>query len=530
MNPRTSVILIFTCLSFLLYFCEVHSANILFFFGLSTYSHRIIAWPLVKALAERNHTVTFLQPEVNKNPHPNVTELVPNLVAISGQMNFMLMRLEYGHRSLLLRLTYKLPKIGVEMCDKILADPDIIEHFSKTKYDVIVIDALFNECAYGLAYKFRAKTIIFGTSHPFGWLADCLGYPSESYWVPEVHFSFDLPLNFVNRVWATLSIFYFNTIRYFAFLNLETVLRERLQIPDMPSIAEMMANTSLMLTNTHFSEELARALPPNVISVGGMNVKEKSELKPIPKDIEKFVNEGGDEGFILVSFGTGANITAAPEEIQTKFFKAFEKQKIRFVWKWEGKRPTLMPPNVMTVSWIAQQDILAHPKIRGFITHGGLLSMHESIFHQVPMIVFPVFAEQDYNGERLQRTGRGLTLEITSFTQEQLEDAINKLLYDDRYKKNVVEVSQRFFDRPQKPVEAATWWVEYVIRQKDTSFMRPLAASLTWYQRRCLDVYGFLLILILSIAYITVKCIKLLVRLMLRNVNNVDSKVKAKVN
>ncbi|ODM98018.1 UDP-glucuronosyltransferase 1-7C [Orchesella cincta] len=448
----------------------------------------------------------------------------------------MLMRLEYGHRPLLLRLTYQLPKIGVDMCDKILGDPKIMKHFSETNYDVIVIDALFNECAYGLAYKMKAKTIVFGTSHPLAWMADALGYPSESWWLPEVHFSFDLPLNFVNRVWATLSIFYFNTIRHLAFPKLEAVLREKLEIPDMPSIPDMMANTSLMLTNTHYSEELPRALPPNVVSVGGMNCKDKSELKPIPKEIEEFINAGGEEGFILVSFGTGANITAAPEEIQTKFFKAFENTKIRFVWKWDGKRHPSIPANVMTVSWIQQQDILAHPKIRGFITHGGLLSMHESIFHQVPMIVFPVFAEQDYNGERLQRTGRGITLEITSFTQEQLEDAIHKLLYDQSYKKNVVEVSKRFMDRPQTPLETATWWVEYVIRHEDTSFMRPLAASLTWYQRRLLDVYAFLLVILISLLYLSVKFFKFIAGIALRKLSteakecDINRNVKVKTN
>lgn len=58
--------------------------------------------------------------------------------------------------------------------------------------------------------------------------------------------------------------------------------------------------------------------------------------------------------------------------------------------------------------------------------------MHEAICHQVPMVVFPIFAEQDFNGERLQRTGRGITLEITTLTQEQLENAIQKIVHDHR--------------------------------------------------------------------------------------------------
>lgn len=58
--------------------------------------------------------------------------------------------------------------------------------------------------------------------------------------------------------------------------------------------------------------------------------------------------------------------------------------------------------------------------------------MHESICHQVPMIAFPVFAEQDYNGERLNRTGRGITLDIRTITVEKLSESINKILYDEQ--------------------------------------------------------------------------------------------------
>ncbi|ODM98010.1 UDP-glucuronosyltransferase 1-9 [Orchesella cincta] len=98
----------------------------------------------------------------------------------------------------------------------------------------------------------------------------------------------------------------------------------------------------------------------------------------------------------------------------------------------------------------------------------------------------------DYNGERLQRTGRGITLEITSFTQEQLEDAINKLLYDESYKKNVVEVSKDSWIDSTPLENRRHGGVEYVIRHEDTSFMRAISCKSYWYQRRLLDVYAFL--------------------------------------
>lgn len=65
--------------------------------------------------------------------------------------------------------------------------------------------------------------------------------------------------------------------------------------------------------------------------------------------------------------------------------------------------------------------------------------------------------------------------------------------------------SIRFKDRPQKPVDTAVWWVDYVMRHEDTSFLRPLAISLTWYQRRQLDVWGFLAVTFFAVLYIWIK-------------------------
>jgi glucuronosyltransferase len=65
---------------------------------------------------------------------------------------------------------------------------------------------------------------------------------------------------------------------------------------------------------------------------------------------------------------------------------------------------------------------------KAFITHGGLLSIQEAITFAVPMIVFPIFAEQDYNAARVERTGRGISLEISTLTLPQLEGAIQEVL------------------------------------------------------------------------------------------------------
>ena len=50
------------------------------------------------------------------------------------------------------------------------------------------------------------------------------------------------------------------------------------------------------------------------------------------------------------------------------------------------------PANVMLSKWLPQQDILGHPKLRLFVSHGGQSSCQESLCHQKPMVsVFNLF-------------------------------------------------------------------------------------------------------------------------------------------
>lgn len=61
-----------------------------------------------------------------------------------------------------------------------------------------------------------------------------------------------------------------------------------------------------------------------------------------------------------------------------------------------------------------------------------------------------------------------------------------------RFKNNVIRLSELFKDRPQKPVDTALWWTEYVLRHKNLTFTKPLAINQPWYARRLLDVWTFL--------------------------------------
>ena len=58
------------------------------------------------------------------------------------------------------------------------------------------------------------------------------------------------------------------------------------------------------------------------------------------------------------------------------------------LWKWETEQMDDLPPNVKLSKWLPQQDVLGHPKLKFFITHGGQSSTQETLCHQKPAVSF----------------------------------------------------------------------------------------------------------------------------------------------
>ena len=59
------------------------------------------------------------------------------------------------------------------------------------------------------------------------------------------------------------------------------------------------------------------------------------------------------------------------EKQRKMFLNTFSKLKQKVLWKWETEKMDDLPKNVKLSKWVPQQDVLGHPNIKAFITHGG---------------------------------------------------------------------------------------------------------------------------------------------------------------
>lgn len=76
----------------------------------------------------------------------------------------------------------------------------------------------------------------------------------------------------------------------------------------------------------------------------------------------------------------------------------------------------------------------AHPNTRAFITHGGLMGSLEALYHGVPMIGMPLFADQPRNVNVFVAKNMTLKLSLDDLTEEKMDCALKGILYDPKYR------------------------------------------------------------------------------------------------
>jgi len=207
----------------------------------------------------------------------------------------------------------------------------------------------------------------------------------------------------------------------------------------------------------------------------------------------------------------GSLAVSIPAHMVEKFSSAFGRLggAYRVVWRLDNRDDVELPDNVMISRWLPQNDILAHPNVRLFITHSGNNGQYEAVYHGVPMIGFSLHGDQIYNARRVVQKGYGLSMNLHDFTSDQLLDNIYKILGDESYKRRISRASEIFRSQDQTPVERAAFWIEHVCRFGG-DHLRSAGNDLPLYSYLMLDILAFVLIILHIVAYLLYRLLKLI--------------------
>ncbi|XP_069314571.1 UDP-glucuronosyltransferase 2B4-like isoform X3 [Eulemur rufifrons] len=264
---------------------------------------------------------------------------------------------------------------------------------------------------------------------------------------------------------------------------------------------ETMKKADMWLIRTYWDFEFPRPLLPNIDFVGGLHCK---PAKPLPKEMEDFVQSSGENGVVVFSLGSMVrNIT---EERANVIASALAQIPQKVLWRFDGNKPDTLGPNTQLYKWLPQNDLLGHPKTKAFITHGGANGIYEAIYHGVPMVGIPLFAEQPDNIAHMKAKGAAVRVDFNTMSSTDLLSALKTVINDPMYKENAMKLSRIHHDQPMKPLDRAVFWIEFVMRHKGAKHLRVAAHDLTWFQYHSLDVIGFLLACVATAIFIFTKC------------------------
>ena len=253
--------------------------------------------------------------------------------------------------------------------------------------------------------------------------------------------------------------------------------------------SELISEASLFITIRDVLFETSRPSSPDVIRMGNLMGRPASQL---PEQLEEFMTSS-PYGVIVVSFGSW--LDDLPQDTLEKMLEAFGNVRQNVLWKYNGNVPECIPKNVEIVTWFEQNDVLGHPKVKLFISHGGLNSLIESVYHGVPMALLPIGIDQYTNAALAVDKGIAVVLKIGRLTALELTSAIEQVLVDRSYRNNVKNLSDIMKEMQHSKTTNPSFWIEHVIKHGHLN-LRPHAFDLPWYQFFMLDIFATLFLIL----------------------------------
>ncbi|CAG9806952.1 unnamed protein product [Chironomus riparius] len=490
-------------LSFLLILisCSNYSTSyqILGILPFETKSHFAIGESIMKTLAEFFHNVTVV------SPYPQNQELhfFKDVSIASAEWNG-----EYVEAEVPAFLNLEKPEIipslkflyqsGEETVNYVMSHPKIIELIeSGQTYNACIIENTHFEALQGLAEIFDCILITY-TTYPSVYLLDRMASSiSPTSYVPNSFLDYTHKMNFHERFLNTFNTLVERIFYEFYHLPNQRRLYQKYFPNAQRSFDDVYKNSSLIFVNDNPVISSPRPLTPNMINIGGIHVR---QADPLTAKLQKFLNNAKD-GVVVFTMGSNLQGTDWDEEQREAFLKAFGKLKQKVLWKYEDELPN-KPKNVKTMKWLPQRDILAHPNVKLFITHGGLLGTFEAAISGVPVLGIPMFGDQRMNVANAILHGNGLKLDAADITEENVSKALNELLNNPKYSENAQHLSSMYKDRTIPAKMQVVYWTEYVIRHKGAPHLRVDANHLNLLQLYSLDVYCSFAVIIAAIIYV----------------------------
>ncbi|KAM4811855.1 UDP-glucuronosyltransferase 2A1 isoform X5 [Urocitellus parryii] len=449
----------------------------------TTLGGNILIWPMegshwlnikiiIDELITKQHNVTvlvasgalFITPSVRPSLKFEMYKVPFSKETVEGLINsFVLTWLEHRPSpSTLWRFYQEMTKVIKDfhkvsrgICDGVLKNEKLMEKLKRGNFEVLVSDPVF-PCGDIVALKLGIPFIYSLRFSPASTVEKhCGKVPYPPSYVPAILSELSDRMSFADRVRNFISYHLQDYMFETLWKSWDSYYSNALGRPT--TLCETMGKAEIWLIRTYWDFEFPRPYLPNFEFVGGLHCK---PAKPLPK----------------------------------------------VLWRYQGKKPATLGANTRIFDWLPQNDLLGHPKTKAFITHGGTNGIYEAIYHGIPMVGIPMFADQPDNIAHMRAKGAAVEVNFNTMTSADLLSALRTVINDPSYKENAMRLSRIHHDQPVKPLDRAVFWIEFVMRHKGAKHLRPASHDLTWFQYHSLDVIGFLLACATTVIFMVTKC------------------------
>uniref|UniRef100_A0A914Y098 glucuronosyltransferase n=1 Tax=Panagrolaimus superbus TaxID=310955 RepID=A0A914Y098_9BILA len=258
---------------------------------------------------------------------------------------------------------------------------------------------------------------------------------------------------------------------------------------------EAVVDSAFYFVNSDEHVDYAMPITHKVVYMAGLG---KIQAHPLEKKYTD-IFDSAKKGVILFSFGSVVQSHKMPSEYKKAFLEAFsEFPEINFIWKYEKDEDQIANgySNIFTGKWLPQNDILDHPKLLAFISHGGMNSVMEGSTKGVPMICIPVFADQKRNSQLLVRRGTAFKLDKSEISKESIVAAIKEIITNKKYRKNAQLLSKMVNAKPTTSAERVVKYAEFAAQFGDTGTLQTQGRFQSFWLLYSIDVIVFLFVVI----------------------------------
>ncbi|CAN1140229.1 UDP-glycosyltransferase 90A1, partial [Linum perenne] len=161
---------------------------------------------------------------------------------------------------------------------------------------------------------------------------------------------------------------------------------------------------------------------------------------------------------LYVAFGSQSEISRSQLK---EIAQGLQDSGVKFLWVIRTQEPELgeefearvKDRGVMVREWVDQREILSHPSVKGFLSHCGLNSMMESVSAGVPILAWPMQAEQPLNARMVSEE---IKVGLRGFVKSEGLSKMVKELMEGEKGKEVRKNAKEYGEMARKAMEEGT--------------------------------------------------------------------------